>query len=122
MRIIFGARVSLLIALAVVFFSGIVGVVLGLVSGYFRRWVDSGIQKLPEVFWALPLSSKLIEFRSKEMAGAAGTAAKKEVSPHLSHPLAAHIGKSNCRPSVPCVSFRLALSAADNRHWTADRT
>lgn len=53
-RIIYGARISLLIAVAVVVFSGIVGIVLGLVSGYFGGWVDFAIQKLLEVFWAFP--------------------------------------------------------------------
>lgn len=53
-RIIFGARVSLLIALAVVFFSGIFGVGLGITSGYFGGRTDSLVQKFLEVFWAFP--------------------------------------------------------------------
>lgn len=53
-RLIYGARVSLLIAIAVVFFSGIVGVFLGIVSGYFGGRIDSFIQKFLEVFWAFP--------------------------------------------------------------------
>jgi len=53
-RIISGARVSLLVAFAVVFISGLVGVVLGAVSGYFGGNVDFSIQKLVEVVWAFP--------------------------------------------------------------------
>ena len=53
-RLIYGARVSLLIAVAVVFFSGAVGIVLGIVSGYFGGRIDSLIQKFLEVFWAFP--------------------------------------------------------------------
>lgn len=53
-RIIYGARVSLLIALSVVFFSGAFGVALGVVSGYFGGRIDSVIQKFLEVFWAFP--------------------------------------------------------------------
>ena len=53
-RIIYGARISLLIAVAVVLFSGVVGVLLGLISGYFGGWIDFLIQKLLEVFWAFP--------------------------------------------------------------------
>ena len=53
-RCIFGARVSLAIALAVVVISGAVGVLLGVISGYFGKFVDFGIQKIVEVMWAFP--------------------------------------------------------------------
>lgn len=53
-RILHGARVSLLVALAVVLISGIVGVSLGAISGYFGGKVDFVIQKLVEVVWAFP--------------------------------------------------------------------
>jgi peptide/nickel transport system permease protein len=53
-RIIYGARVSLLVAFAVVLISGFVGVTLGAISGYFGGKVDFAIQKLVEVVWAFP--------------------------------------------------------------------
>ncbi len=53
-RIVFGARVSLLVAFAVVFISGFVGVLLGASSGYFGGNIDFSIQKLVEVVWAFP--------------------------------------------------------------------
>jgi peptide/nickel transport system permease protein len=53
-RIIYGARVSLLVAFAVVFISGIIGVSLGAISGYFGGKTDFLIQKLVEVVWAFP--------------------------------------------------------------------
>jgi peptide/nickel transport system permease protein len=53
-RIIHGARVSLLVAFAVVFISGIIGIGLGAVSGYFGGKTDFLIQKLVEVVWAFP--------------------------------------------------------------------
>ncbi len=53
-RIISGARVSLLIAFAVVFISGFIGVSLGATSGYFGKKIDFLIQKLVEVIWAFP--------------------------------------------------------------------
>jgi len=53
-RIIHGARVSLLVAFAVVFISGIIGVALGAISGYFGGKTDFLIQKLVEVVWAFP--------------------------------------------------------------------
>ena len=53
-RVIHGARVSLMIAFAVVFVSGFIGVSLGAISGYFGGKVDFLIQKLVEVVWAFP--------------------------------------------------------------------
>jgi peptide/nickel transport system permease protein len=53
-RVIHGARVSLLVAFAVVFISGIIGVTLGAMSGYFGGKTDFLIQKLVEVVWAFP--------------------------------------------------------------------
>jgi peptide/nickel transport system permease protein len=53
-RVIHGSRVSLLIAFAVVFVSGFIGITLGAVSGYFGGKVDFVIQKLVEVVWAFP--------------------------------------------------------------------
>lgn len=40
-RLIFGARISILIGVFTMLLSGLIGVTLGLVSGYFGGWVDS---------------------------------------------------------------------------------
>jgi peptide/nickel transport system permease protein len=53
-RIVYGARVSLLVAFAVVFVSGFIGVSLGAISGYIGGKADFLIQKLVEVVWAFP--------------------------------------------------------------------
>jgi peptide/nickel transport system permease protein len=53
-RVIHGSRVSLLVAFAVVFVSGLIGISLGAISGYFGGKVDFLIQKLVEVIWAFP--------------------------------------------------------------------
>jgi len=53
-RVIHGSRVSLLVAFAVVFVSGFVGIGLGAISGYFGGKIDFAIQKLVEVVWAFP--------------------------------------------------------------------
>lgn len=53
-RIIYGARVSVAIALTVVVVSGAIGISLGAVSGYFGSRTDFLIQKLVEVVWAFP--------------------------------------------------------------------
>jgi peptide/nickel transport system permease protein len=53
-RLFYGARVSLVIAVMVVIISGVVGIVLGAISGYFAGTTDFLIQKLVEVVWAFP--------------------------------------------------------------------
>jgi peptide/nickel transport system permease protein len=53
-RLLYGARVSLIIAFTVVLISGAIGVTLGAISGYFGGKVDFLIQKFVEVIWAFP--------------------------------------------------------------------
>ena len=53
-RVIYGSRVSLLIAIGVVFVGLLVGVPLGLVSGYYGGKVDFGIQRVTDTLLAFP--------------------------------------------------------------------
>lgn len=53
-RILYGSRVSLLVGLAAVAMSGSIGIVLGLVAGYFRGRCDSIVMRLADVQLALP--------------------------------------------------------------------
>lgn len=53
-RMVSGARVSLTIAFSVVALSGVAGVLLGALSGYWGGWRDAVIQKVVETFWAFP--------------------------------------------------------------------
>lgn len=53
-RLIYGARVSLAIAASVVLISGLIGVTLGLIAGFFGGRIDFLILKLIEVVWAFP--------------------------------------------------------------------
>ena len=53
-RLFYGARISLVIAVMVVIISGLVGIALGAISGYFAGTIDFLIQKLVEVVWAFP--------------------------------------------------------------------
>jgi ABC-type dipeptide/oligopeptide/nickel transport system permease subunit len=53
-RIIYGARVSLLIAVGVVAVGLFIGVPLGLVSGYFGGKIDFGIQRATDALLAFP--------------------------------------------------------------------
>ena len=53
-RIIFGARPALLVGFAAVAISGLLGLVLGLVSGYFGGWVDDVFMRLADIQLAFP--------------------------------------------------------------------
>jgi dipeptide transport system permease protein len=53
-RLIFGARLSLLIGIAVVAVAIVVGIVLGLVAGFFRGYLEIGIMRLMDVILTLP--------------------------------------------------------------------
>ena len=53
-RIIYGSRVSLLIAIGVVCVGLLVGVPLGLISGYYGGKVDFGIQRVTDTMLAFP--------------------------------------------------------------------
>jgi peptide/nickel transport system permease protein len=53
-RLIYGARVSILVGVSASVLAGTVGVLLGLVSGYFGGWVDDVIMRLCDVQLALP--------------------------------------------------------------------
>ena len=53
-RLIHGARYSLFIGFVVVLGAMIVGVVLGLLAGYFRGWVDAVIMRVMDIILAFP--------------------------------------------------------------------
>ena len=53
-RVIWGSRVSLLIGVTSVFVAGTLGVVLGLIAGYFGGIVDSIIMRLTDIQLAIP--------------------------------------------------------------------
>jgi len=53
-RVIFGARVSLTVAVLAVVLSLVIGVVLGLTAGYFGRGVDYVIAGTIDLFWTFP--------------------------------------------------------------------
>ena len=53
-RLIYGARYSLFIGLVVVTFALISGIILGLLAGYFRGWVDTLIMRLMDIILSFP--------------------------------------------------------------------
>ena len=54
-RIVYGSRVSLLIAFFATLLSVVIGTVMGIISGYFGGWIDAAISRTMDVFLAFPL-------------------------------------------------------------------
>jgi ABC-type dipeptide/oligopeptide/nickel transport system permease subunit len=54
-RVLYGARVSLLVALVATGLSMLIGVTLGLIAGYFRGWVDMLVSRVVDVLLAFPI-------------------------------------------------------------------
>ncbi|MFW5694179.1 MAG: ABC transporter permease [Alkalispirochaeta sp.] len=53
-RVIYGTRVTLAVAFSSVFFGAIFGVTLGIVAGYYGRWLDAVIMRLMDILLAFP--------------------------------------------------------------------
>jgi peptide/nickel transport system permease protein len=54
-RIVYGARISLLIAFFATILSVIIGTTMGIVAGFLGGWVDAAISRLMDLFLAFPL-------------------------------------------------------------------
>lgn len=61
-RLLYGARVSLLVGFAAILVGGTIGVIAGLVSGYFGGWVDDVIMRLGDIQLAFPFILLAIMF------------------------------------------------------------
>lgn len=81
-RLIVGARVSLAVAFVGPVFATLVGVSMGLLSGYFGGWVDNIIMRIVDVFYAFPTLLLIImmmayfrsgAFAAPEMQGTLGS-------------------------------------------------
>lgn len=54
-RLIFGSRVTLMVSVIAVMLGGVVGVLCGIMAGYFRGWLDPVLMRLVDIQLALPL-------------------------------------------------------------------
>ncbi|GAA0584725.1 ABC transporter permease [Kribbella sandramycini] len=54
-RVIYGSRISLLIAFFATLLSVVIGTTLGTIAGFFGGWVDQLISRIMDVFLAFPL-------------------------------------------------------------------
>jgi len=53
-RLIFGTRISLMIGVLASFFGAVVGVTMGIISGYYGKWIDSVIMRFCDILLAFP--------------------------------------------------------------------
>lgn len=64
-RLIYGARISLLVALATVALSFTLGTAIGLLAGFYGGWIDSVLMRYVDFQWAFPeliLAAGIIAF------------------------------------------------------------
>jgi peptide/nickel transport system permease protein len=53
-RVLWGARVSLLVGVGVVALSGVLGTLFGVLAGYFKGWISELVMRITDVFLAFP--------------------------------------------------------------------
>jgi peptide/nickel transport system permease protein len=53
-RLVFGARVSMIVGFFAVIVAGVIGTALGIISGYFGGWVDQVIMRITDTWLAFP--------------------------------------------------------------------
>ncbi|MGN0837970.1 MAG: ABC transporter permease [Pyramidobacter sp.] len=53
-RLLYGGRMSAMIGLCVTLFSAAVGIVIGLVSGYYGGWIDSLLMRFTDIMLSFP--------------------------------------------------------------------
>ncbi|QXT40254.1 ABC transporter permease [Gymnodinialimonas ceratoperidinii] len=61
-RLLYGARVSLLVGVAAIVVGGALGTIAGLVSGYYGGWIDDVIMRLGDIQLAFPFILLAIMF------------------------------------------------------------
>ena len=54
-RVLYGARVSLQVAIIATAISVAIGVITGMIAGYYRGWTDTGLSRLVDVLLAFPI-------------------------------------------------------------------
>lgn len=53
-RLLYGARVSLMVGVVAVTLAGVIGILLGLIAGYYGGWIDNIIMRIIDTLMALP--------------------------------------------------------------------
>lgn len=53
-RMIYGARISLVVGICSVLLQGVIGVIVGLLAGYFGKWIDNVLMRIADVQQSIP--------------------------------------------------------------------
>lgn len=53
-RLLFGARITIAIAVIAIGVSVLIGVPIGLVAGYYRNWISDALMRVSDIFLAVP--------------------------------------------------------------------
>lgn len=53
-RMIYGAQISLIVGVCTVLLQGVIGVIVGLLSGYFGKWLDNVLMRIADVQQSIP--------------------------------------------------------------------
>ena len=53
-RVIYGARVSMIVGIGVTFIAVLIGLTLGGIAGFWGRWTDNLISRIVDIFFAFP--------------------------------------------------------------------
>ncbi len=53
-RLLFGARITIAIAVIAIGVSVLIGVPIGLIAGYYRNWVSDALMRVSDIFLAVP--------------------------------------------------------------------
>ena len=64
LRLLYGARVSLEVAILATIFGMVIGVLMGSVAGYFGGWIDTIVSRITEVVMAFPVLLFIIALAS----------------------------------------------------------
>ena len=54
LRLLYGAQTSLEVAILATILSVSIGLLMGLIAGYYRGWVDTVVSRLTEIVMAFP--------------------------------------------------------------------
>jgi peptide/nickel transport system permease protein len=54
LRLVYGAQVSLEVAVGAMLIGMVIGIVLGAMAGFFSGWIDTGVSRLTEIVMAFP--------------------------------------------------------------------
>jgi peptide/nickel transport system permease protein len=64
LRLLYGAQVSLQVAIGATLVSMVIGVLLGAIAGYYRGWIDTVVSRITEITMAFPALLFLIALTS----------------------------------------------------------